>query len=509
MCSEKPVVSSASGSAGSNQLLEAWSLVVFFALLMLTAVSGGSFWIDEAVTANLAVQPSIGQWWHVISTSQMTDVQMPLYAFFVWAYAKFFGVAEFPLRLAGALWLIPGLAVFVVSFPKGWRRLAALLVAATNAFIWYYANEARSYSMQLGGSFLLFGALNRLASATDSTAEEQKWLYAFAFGLFVVCGGSMLGMVWASAALGAVWVLFPTQRLLGWWRAQRFLWVSLTFTLAVLGCYYVWTVRGGARGSTVATTDWRTTMFILYDQLGFEGLGPGRTALRAGGANALWPYALGLFCYAAAVAAIIIVAVKEAWRMSPRKVILLAIVIALPWGFLTVTGMVTHFRLLGRHSAPLAPIWLFLIANGVAVLAGKRGWVGRMIVGAFLSLSLFSTLSVRFAYRQSKDDYRKAAGLAVAALAERRSVWWSADDLAAAYYHLPMSDSAASPGNALRVFNPSDRTLEGLKQPQMIVVSRPDLYDTSGALARYIAGRGFRLTAAFPAFEIWTAPTSK
>src|SRR5580658_1086074 len=168
----KPVVSGGGGSVagtgsipvGYAKLLEPWPLVAVLTLLMLAAVSRGSLWIDEAVTANLADQHTLGQWWQVISTSRMTDVQMPLYAFFVWVFAKFFGVGEFPLRLAGAVWLVPGLAAFVVSFPSGGRRLAALVVAATNAFIWYYANEARTYAMQLGGSFLVFAALNRLAS---------------------------------------------------------------------------------------------------------------------------------------------------------------------------------------------------------------------------------------------------------------------------------------------------------------------------------------------------------
>jgi len=494
--------------AGYAQLLEPWPLVVVFTLLMLAAVSRGSLWIDEAVTANLADQHTLGQWWQVISTSRMTDVQMPLYAFFVWVFAKIFGVGEFPLRLAGALWLVPGLAAFVVSFPRGGRRSAALLVAATNAFIWYYANEARTYAMQLGGSFLVFAALNRLASRPVTKAEEKRWLFCFVFGLWVVCASSMLGMIWVFAPLGATWVLFPVERLMDWWRAGRFWWVLLTVILAALGCYYIVTLRMGARGSNAGTTDWRTTVFILYDQLGFEGLGPGRLELRAQGVRALWPFAPGLFCYSATLAAIFFFALREAWRMAPRKVAALAIAIAVPWGFLSVIGIMTHFRLLGRHSSPLTPIWFFLIANGVVLLAAKPGWVGKILVGAFLSLSLFSSLSVRFAYRQSKDDYRRAAGLAEAALAERRNVWWSADALAAEYYHLPLSDAVASPNKALRVVNPTDRTMEGLTQPQMIVVSRPDLYDNSGALARYMAHRGFHATTAFPAFEIWTAQTT-
>jgi 4-amino-4-deoxy-L-arabinose transferase-like glycosyltransferase len=489
-------------------MLEAWPLMVFFCLLMLAAVSGGSFWIDEAGTGCAAGQATLGQWWHLISNFAGTEVQAPLYSIYEWAFARFFGVGEFALRLAGALWLIPGLVAFVVSFPRGGRRVAALLVAATNAFIWYYANEARTYVMQLGGSFMVFAALNCLASGQASIDEEKKWLYCFALGLFVVCGSSMLGLIWASAALGAVWVLFPAERLMGWWRAERFCWVLLASFLPILGCYYIWTLSIGARGSGAGTTDWRTTAFILFDQLGFEGLGPGRLALRTEGVRALLPYAPGLLCYGAALVPIFFFALKEAWCLAPRKLAALAIVVLVPWGFLSIVGIVTHFRLLGRHSAPLLPIWVFLIANGVAVLAAKPAWAGRFVVGAFFSLSLFSCLSVRFAYRQSKDDYRSATGLAAAALAQRQAVWWSANEWPANYYHLPLSDLAASPAKALLMVNPSDRTVESLKQPQMIIVSRPDLFDNSGALARYINHRHFQLTAAFQAFEVWTSQSS-
>jgi hypothetical protein len=343
--------------------LEVWPLMVCFALLMLAVVSRASFWIDEADTAFFAAQSSLGQWWHALSTSHVPELQMPFYTLYLWAFARIFGVGEVPLRLAGAIWLIPGLTAFVVSFPRGGRRLAALAVAATNAFIWYYGNEARTYSMQLGGSFLLFAALNRLASSPASPTEEKRWLCCFVFGLLVVCSTTMLGMIWDSAALGAAWVIFPAGRLLGWWRAARFFWVSLAVFLAALGCYYVWTVHLGARGSNVAATDWRTTVFILYDQLGFEGLGPGRLALRSQGPRALVSFAPGLLCYGATLAVIFFLALKEAWRLSPRKLVLLAIAVAVPWSFLSLVGVITHFRLLGRHSTPLVPIWLFLIVN--------------------------------------------------------------------------------------------------------------------------------------------------
>ena len=515
-CVRQTPISSSRMNAKSNMnstdgpvLLRPAALTVFFVLFVLAAVTGGSFWLDEAGTAYAASRPTLGQWWHFISTSGMTEVQMPLYSAYIWVFAKLFGIGEYALRLGGALWLAPGLVAFAVSFPQWQRRLAGVLVVATNAFIWYYANEARTYAMQLGGSCMVLAALNRLASVAGPTEKEGKWLFLLAFGLLTVCGTSMLGMVWAAAALGAAWVLFPAERLLAWWRRSRLLWLLLAAILAALGCYYVWTVRQGARGSNVATTDWRTTLFIVYEQFGFGGLGPGRTELRAGGLRALLPYVPGLACYAVALAGILYFGLKEFCRQSRRKTALLSIVIALPWIFLSLAGMATHFRLLGRHSAPLAAVWFFWMAGGVAVLARKPGWMAKAAVTAFLGLSLCSSLIVRFDYGHSKDDYRRASELAAAALSERQAVWWNANKFGAWYYHLPLSESQPGPGKALLVNNLPDETLAGWPAPQLIVASKPDLYDNSGALGRYISGHGFRLVAAFPAFNIWAAKEAK
>jgi hypothetical protein len=283
----------------------------------------------------------------------------------------------------------------------------------------------------------------------------------------------------------------------------------LTITLAALGGYYVWTVSQGARGSPVATTDWKTTLFILYEQFGFGGLGPGRTELRASGMDTLAAYAPGLLCYAAALAVVLYFGLSDFWGKSRSKLLLLAAAVAVPWIFLSAVGMSRHFRLLGRHCAPLAAVWFIWMAGGLRALAGKPGWLGKAMGSVFLALCLCSSLMVRFDYRQSKDDYRRASEYALAALSEQRAVWWNASEYGAWYYHVPLSTSQPQAGNALLVENLPAQTLAGWPAPQLIVASKPDLYDPSGTLAAYIAGHGFHLLATFPAFNVWQTSESK
>lgn len=72
-----------------------------------------------------------------------------------------------------------------------------------------------------------------------------------------------------------------------------------------------------------------------------------------------------------------------------------------------------------------------------------------------------------------------------------------------------MSDSQPTLGQALLVNNLPAETLAGWPAPQMIVASKPDLFDAAGGMARYISGHGFHLAAVFPAFNIWEARESK
>ena len=499
--------SAPSAQAGSFRF---WVVFAVFVLFLLIAVSSSSFWIDEVGTAKKAGQPTIGDWWHLISTDKETDLQMPFYSLYLWVAAKSIGLRELPLRLASAVWLLPGLVAFVLSFRSRHTQITAMLVALTNAFLWYYANEARSYAMQLGGSLMVFAAIHRLAGENVSDEQQKPWLRTFAAGLLILCGSSMLCMIWASSALAAIWLLFPSSQLLAWFRRNRALWISLVVSLAILGGFYVWTVSLGSRGSGAGVTNWKTTLFVIYDQCGFSGLGPGRTELRADGIAALRPFAPRLAAFAIALGILVFTALLHFWRQNPRQTAAIAVAIISPWLFLSIVGLAAHFRLLGRHCAPLTCVWLFLASTGLSLLTSLPGWFGKAISAAFLALALTSSLSIRFSYRQAKDDYRRAASVASTALRAHQTVWWNADKDGALYYSLPISESLPVPNKVLLIFNPSDTNqLTALPQPDIVVASKPDLFDFSGALASYLIGHRFRVIDSFPAFQVWQAPQAR
>jgi hypothetical protein len=269
--------------------------------------------------------------------------------------------------------------------------------------------------------------------------------------------------------------------------------------LAPLGLYYLWTVLGGAGGTKVATTDARTLVFSAYELLGFAGLGPGRTDLRAGEGAIVSSYLVALASYAILVAAVTLAGVIQAIRnVPPRTLAACAIAFTAAAALILIAGYILHWRVVGRHLAPAIAVVLALQAAGVALL--WRRPVGKLVVLGFLMMALASGASIRFAPRHAKDDYRSAAAVVRSALTEGDRVWWSADALGALVYHVPLGQEC---GSALYVSEPRPGFASALQVPTLIVASKPDIYDPEGALAAFLSDQHFQITETFQAFQIW------
>jgi hypothetical protein len=480
---------------------------VLFICIM--AVSHQSFWIDEANTALKAQQTTLQNWWQEMRHTGGSDLQMPLYMLWIWACGKFVGSSEIALRAVNLFWILPGLIALWYALARQPRLQAAVfLVTVCNPFLWYYLNEARPYAMQIGASLFLGAALCRWSEKPNSPqAGESIWAWGFAVALVALSGASMLGMIWAGAAIVAAIFLTPKERLLKLGREHVFAWLAVVLLLAALGFYYLWTLHAGARASDVASTDLKNVAFIAYELLGFAGLGPGRLEIRAGGLHVFKPYAPELAVFAAVVLALVIFGVRAAWQQYPRKKLLgLAVVVAAPAIFILAAGFAMHFRVLGRHFAPLLAGEVFLLGLGVAA-TWRHGVAGKVLVFGFFALCLTSGLSLRLSTRHAKDDYHSAAGLARAALAAGKTVWWNADENAAGYYHLPLTKGSSSPGNALLLIDPPDGLLANAIPADVVILSRPDIYDPHSVLAGYLERNHFHCAAVLPAFVVWEKPS--
>jgi hypothetical protein len=429
---------------------------------------------------------------------------MPLYVAYVWSYAKAFGASEWALRAANMPWFVAGFGVLIAALPKE-RRGAMAVAVLVSPFAWYYLGEARSYTMQLSASMVCFGALYRLSTGGGMMAKaEVKWAGAFCAGVVVLSGSSLLGMVWAGAACLCVPVVLTWKRT---WEVVRKHWVGSFVTvglLAGIGVYYLWTLKVGARASAVGRTDFRNLLFIGYELLGFGGLGPGRIGIREGGLGAFGPFAKPLAAYGLLALYVMLLGGWQVWR-SPRRRTATGVflVLALPMTVLLGAGYAMHFRVLGRHFMPLLPAVLFVISLALASQWPRSYWRARLLGVGFVALSLISCLSLRFAERHEKDDYRRAAAVAEAALRDGKTVWWNAGMQGAVYYQLPVGTADETKAKAVWVVNPEAGVLAGLKAPDVVVGSKPDMYDEQGVLTEYLLRGGYQKRATMPAFTVW------
>ena len=479
-----------------------WPLALLFGAALL-AVTNRTFWIDECVSAQFASEPTLADCWQAMR--RFPEVQLPLYMLYLWSYIKAFGSGEWALRMAGFPWLVGGAALFVgnVGRAVGSRMLAALLVA-WSPFAWFYLNEARVYSIQLGLALAVVGTGVALLQSLTVQRPSKVWARLFLLSLWLLCGTSVLGAMWGFFFFFGLLLAVPR---LQWTSLLRLVPVSITLCgvgLAALAGYYAWTMTLHAK-PTPGVTSVQTLAFVWYEILGAAGLGPGRNDLRAAGLGALKPFLAPLLSFAVLTMVVLWAGVRElAVRYGRRCLVPVLVGGFAPFALLLALGVVTQLRVLGRHATPLLALLLIVLVFGLVRLGRSPGRAGRWLTGVFLLLCLASCLSLRFAARHEKDDYRSAAAVAKSALAGGQSVWWNADESGAAYYGVAVEKNFAVRGPCQLLANRSDDELRGLPEPKVIIATKPDIYDNTGALHRYTQQRGFRITGQFPAFVIWT-----
>ena len=479
-------------------------IVVLGCLIGLLAVSNDSYWIDESSTVHKAIMPTLAGWWERLRGEATSNMQLPLYLLYAWGWDKVFGHHEWVLRAANVPWFVLG--VVALGWTAGTRpsRTLMTLSAMLSAFAWFYLNEARPYAMQFGAACVVFAALVRLARAEPGAAEARTWAWVLASSAVVLAASGMLAMIWLAGGLMAGFLARPwteTRRLLV---DHRGAWTAMLFLLLMVGVYYLWTMTLGARATVIARTDLRSVFLTAYEMLGLTGLGPGRLAIRNEGLVAFKPYVGALAVYAG----LVVVAGVAGWRRvraeSSRR--------ALAWTilgsggvlvFLLAVGLTSRFRVLGRHCMPLLPPVLYVLGLGLTAAWRRRGWLGKASVTAFALMSLASCLMLRFDARHAKDDYRGAAVLAKQALQKGERIWWNADEQSALIYGVPMVSGRDVPGSMVLIEPPAPGFESGLTLPDLVILSKPDVYDGNGRLQGFLSREGYHKTGSLVAFTLW------
>ncbi len=475
--------------------------VALAGIIGFAGVTHQSFWIDEGAAALKAMTPTLLDWWRALRTEANSNLQLVFQLFYEWAWEKIFGHSEFALRCSNIPWFALGMTAMMSIFPRrSSLQFAVLVLALTNAFLWYYLSEARPYIVLFAFSALTATCLIRLHNDPEESMESFLWFRFFCLGIVGLCATSLIAVPWAMAAIAAttMWIgLTKTRHTL-----LRFCYTTAAtvLVLAILGAYFLWTARIGARASDVARTDLKSTLFSFYELFGLAGLGPGRLDIREHGfksfAPFLFPLAIGLGSISVISSAAVLNLRK---KIQPRATLFFLIAVAAPLCATFVAAHAAHMRLLARHLTPVLPFLLAFLATGLARLLASRTRSIRLVAWASTIILFASSLEIRLADRHRRDDYRSAASVALRAIADGKAIWWAADVSTAAYYNVPLN----SPNLTLSQ-NLDDHSFEA--PPDIICLSKPDIYDPAGKIDMYIRENHFTMKRKLPAFQIFERP---
>jgi hypothetical protein len=485
------------------------TFVVFavVAIALLSAMpSRDSVWTDEAQTYHYAKQPSFQAWRAELVSAKESETLMPIGMLVPWVAAKVVGTSEWSMRAVNILWAILALIpLLLISRRLSLPWLPILFIV--QPFLWFYSNEARPYVLQIAeGSWLLLSLLRYI----ELGGRGVRWVWCFVVAGTLLCSTSLLGVVPFVATLAVgIAVLGKIGT-----RPSRAAWVPLALSvppLLLLGWYYLSALHRGAGASKVWPVNASNIAFAFYELLGFAGLGPGRVALRGAAAGShegglmvsLAPYLPGivalfiLYC-------VIALGYSRGLRTPERALYLLVPsgVVVLSVSGLAILAGAAHFPFWGRHLAPVFPAIVLIAAISLSSLGFRRSATWGL--AATLCVVLFaSSLQLKYADRHAKDDYRGATNRAAAALSTGKRVWWFADVWASRYYGLDVTikDPQAS-GLPIRPDDFSGR-YEQLPPPDLIVLSKPDIYDKDSSLRAFIQQAGYRQSGQLQAFQFF------
>jgi hypothetical protein len=490
-----------------------WQAALLGFLLLLGSLSSQSIDLEEARTWECLRATDAGDFFVNFSSHPRSADEMVPGLFCSWVWTRFAGLSEAGMRGINLLWA--GVALLALArvgtlVSIGWLPL----LFALQPFLWYSMDKSQNTVMQMaGGSLLLLGVVSVLACKKFSGAG----VFYLSAGTLVTCGASLLGLVVVLAV--ATGLLFHHL----WGRMEMTrparVWVLLTAgVLLLLAGYWLAVLWRGEGPLKLWPVTPLNLAYILYEALGFQGLGPGKVALQAiaagdPGLPRILPFLPLLLLLAASYGAVFFSAYKG-WLTRPFERIpashphlhswcagvgVPAVAIALAFLFSIATGFVFW----GRHLAGAFPFWVLALAFTMH-WSGQGLWRrwGRMGCIGLWSLLTASSLLVRLAPHQGHEDYRLAAREAQKFIAQGSVIWWFADRSTADYYHLPLitpQDPVAG-GGAVFMANES---APASAAPDAIFLSRPENFDRSGLANRAVRSMKPHPSPPIHGFQIW------
>lgn len=472
------------------------------------AISNQSYWIDEGTSLIVATAPNPSTAWGYAQAVGGSAIQAPLYHAYLYAWHKVFGGAEWSMRASNIpFFLFAQLAFLLVLRARPRLALSASALSLLCPTIWMYLDETRPYIMQYAAACWPTAALLRAASPTDpANGWRRLEIFLLSAATVLLAGSSLLGMLWtAGFVVTLLWLWkHPASAAAG--KTPAFLYSAvIAMPLAALAVFYLLTSELTGGGYYRPGTGLVSLPYIAYEFFGFAGFGPGRLELRAAPLASLRAHLLTLLPLAAVFGILVVFFVQHlrAHRPGRRIVFAFAFAVLLPAAIAVVGMFLADHRPLPRNFMPVLPAGILGLAALLPAALAQPSLVFRAAAVMLPLLWLCSSLNLRWREAHAKDDYRNAANIAAAALRDNKEVWWVADAATAQIYLTPVAMEDV-PGRAWAMQAPEWDDIRFKFPPRVIVMSKPDIYDPAGAVARYAAENHFVPARKLRAFTILT-----
>jgi hypothetical protein len=468
-------------------------------LVAAVAVSSHSFWIDEGVTAWFASRSDLPDLYNAITTNDFPEALTPGYVLYMWVWRHIFGLSEFAFRCSN----IPLLLALIASFSRlsrygfSFHLLTALV--CLSPMVWYYTNEARAYIalMSLTGVSLV-GIIAYFLDKDRREGLPTVVMCAVVIGSFfnVLFSFSILALFIAGI------LLFRAHD--GSIRYVRSDWirpvlVSTPFLLIVFA-YYAHTVFSGAGRGQREVPGLLNFAYVMYEYMGYGGVGPPRNVLRATRSYDVFVSFLPSLAFFSSMAFASIGALVYAkrWKLSGvfRNPFFIAAGLTVALYFSAAYSL--SWRLLGRHLIFLYPFVVLGLAYSFRTTTRGSTKHHHPIL-FFVPLLLawtFSDLRIRFDTKYAKEDYRSIVDFSIRlSRVNAVPIGWCADPILAGYYGLYLPGERRIEGrprlaegfsfiNLLGSDSIFDRgTRDGLL---LVVASKSDIFDRYNSVREFL-----------------------
>lgn len=415
-------------------------LLLFFTITAIIPITSYSLWIDESSTAFFASQNTFNELNTTLLSASSSEIQMPGYIYYMWAWVKIFGHNEFILRLSNLPFIILLLLVLFNAPFTGRLKIIFATLVVFSPFVWYNLNEARCTIPVFSLGAIAIISLAQYFEGTGRFKKKAIWMFSASVVLGVVFNMLFLLFIPIIALLFLSQIIhyrIKFRKIFSDWLMG---FIVMLISIVLLAFYYFWTIDQG-KGGFKETPGIMNLVFLLYEHLGFSGIGPPRNILRESfSLEVVKPYLPFLVLFTLFYL-LLFVYIFKYYRKHNKVVHIIfdSYLITYIFGviFFSIVCFIFDFRFLGRHGAFLLPIFLFFLAKVIDDIINVQAtiWLKILILLLF-SFTLISDINTRFKSAYKKENNREAALMAIKSADVDGAIIWNGFERLAAYYGL-------------------------------------------------------------------------